>query len=334
MKAAPRRLSAVALAKADLRRLNELAHASKIGDRVAGRRSLKPKPMGRIACSSAMRAQPTADAAHRRWSRGSRLASIRMRGHKPDESPELSLVIACYNEGEHLQGSVARVVEICDASRIDYELLFIDDGSTDDTREILTSLRNRYSSRRLSIHFNEQNLGRGATVRRGLDLARAPVAGFLDIDLEVDATYISTFYSTVLNGADLAIGRRVYDVTPATAARCVMSRGYCLLRRAMLGLPFDDTEAGYKFFRLASMRPVLAHCSDAGWFWDTEVVTRAYDARLEIAEVTCRFVRNPGKTSTVKPIRDAWRHVAGLAALRRSRRREGCAISLPVETSR
>ena len=253
----------------------------------------------------------------------------------PDQCPDLSLVIACFNEGEHLRDSVARLVEICDRSRITYEMLFIDDCSTDDTREILASLRNRYSTHRLSIHFNEQNLGRGATIRRGLDLARAPVAGFLDIDLEVDAGYITAFYRAVLNGAHMAIGRRVYEFSFPTAARFIMTRGYGLIRRAMLGLPFEDTEAGYKFFRLASMRPVLTRCSAPGWFWDTEVVTRAHDAGLEIAEVTCRFVRRLDKTSTVKPIRDACRQLVGLAALRRARRLEaGRALSLPLETRR
>jgi glycosyltransferase involved in cell wall biosynthesis len=253
----------------------------------------------------------------------------------PDRRPDLSLVIACFNEAEHLRDSVARLVEICDGLRITYEMLFIDDCSTDDTREILSSLRNRYSSHRLSIHFNEQNLGRGATVRRGLDLARAPVAGFLDIDLEVDAAYISAFYFTVLAGADMAMGRRVYEFSLPTAVRFVMTRGYSLIRRAMLDLPFEDTEAGFKFFRLASMRPVLARCSAPGWFWDTEVVTRAYDAGLEIAEVTCRFVRRLDKTSTVKPIRDTCRQFVGLAALRRSRRLDGGRpLSLPIETSK
>jgi hypothetical protein len=151
----------------------------------------------------------------------------------------------------------------------------------------------------------------------------------------VDAAYISTFYFTVLDGADMAVGRRVYAFSLPTAARFVMTRGYSLIRRAMLDLPFEDTEAGFKFFRLASMRPVLARCSAPGWFWDTEVVTRAYDAGLEIAEVPCRFVRRRDKTSTVKPIRDACRQLAGLAALRRSRRLNASrAISLPIESSK
>jgi hypothetical protein len=64
-------------------------------------------------------------------------------------------------------------------------------------------------------------------------------------------------------------------------------------------------------------------------------VTRAYDAGLEIAEVTCRFVRRLDKTSTVKPIRDACRQLVGLAALRRSRRLEGGrSFSLPIETNK
>src|SRR5438552_13423791 len=106
-----------------------------------------------------------------------------------DARPDLSLVIACFNEGEHLRDSVARLVDACDRFGFAYELLFIDDASTDDTRAILASFAQRYPSHHVSVHFNERNLGRGATVRRGLDLARAPIAGFLDIDLEVDASY-------------------------------------------------------------------------------------------------------------------------------------------------
>jgi len=252
-----------------------------------------------------------------------------------DQPPDLSLVIACFNEGEHLRNSVDRLLKMCDLSRITYEVIFIDDGSTDDTREILASLPDRYPSHVLSIHVNERNLGRGATIRRGLELARAPIAGFLDIDLEVDAGYINAFYLAVLEGADLAIGRRIFKFSVRSLTRFFLTRGYIRIRRAMLGLPFEDTEAGYKFFRLASMRPVLARCGHPGWFWDTEVVTRAYDAGLQIAEVVCLFVRRRDKTSTVRPIPDAWRYLVGLAALRRSRRlgADG-AVSVPLETNK
>jgi glycosyltransferase involved in cell wall biosynthesis len=251
----------------------------------------------------------------------------------PDGSPDLSLVIACFNEAEHLRHSVARLLAVCDLSRIAYEVIFVDDHSTDDTRQILTSLPDRYPAHPLRIHFNKRNLGRGATIQRGLELARAPIAGYLDIDLEVDAVYVHAFYLAVLEGADLVIGRRIFKFSPRSLARVVLTRGYVRIRRAALGLPFEDTEAGSKFFRLASMRPVLAQCRHPGWFWDTEVVTRAHDAGLTIAEVVCLFVRRHDKTSTVRPLPDAWRYLVGLAALRRSRR-PGAAASATLETNK
>lgn len=233
--------------------------------------------------------------------------------------PDLSLVIPCYNEAAHLESSVGRLLSACDLLGLPYEVILVDDASTDGTRQILKSLPARYASRRLRVYFNERNLGRGATVGRGLRLARAPIAGFLDIDLEVDAAYIGTFYRSVLHGADVAIGRRVYGVSLRSLPRFFMTRGYILLRRAALGLPFEDTEAGYKFFRLESAGPVLAQCRDPGWFWDTEIVARSYDAGLQIVEVTCLFVRRYDKASTVRPLRDSWRHLVSLLRFRRLR---------------
>ncbi len=233
--------------------------------------------------------------------------------------PGLSLVIPCYNEAAHLEASVERLLSACELLGVPYELILIDDASTDGTPRLLQGLPARYPLSRLRLYFNGRNLGRGATVARGLRLARAPIAGFLDVDLEVDAAYIGPFYRAVLEGADVAIGRRVYGVSLRSLPRFVMTRGYILLRRAVLGLPFEDTEAGYKFFRLESAGPILAQCRDPWWFWDTEVVARSYDAGLRIVEVTCRFVRRHDKASTVRPLRDSWRHLMALLIFRRLR---------------
>src|SRR5882672_11250422 len=98
----------------------------------------------------------------------------------PETPPALSLVVACYNEAEHLETSVARVLDVCDSLAVPYEVIFVDDGSTDGTRRILDGLSARYPDHRLRFELSDRNRGRGATVSRGLTLARAPVAGFLD----------------------------------------------------------------------------------------------------------------------------------------------------------
>ena len=234
--------------------------------------------------------------------------------------PDLSLVIACYNEGEHLIGSVRRLLAVCDALDLTYETIFVDDASTDGTREILQSLLYLYPHHSLRIEHNETNRGRGFTVTRGLTLAQAPVAGFLDIDLEVDPVYITAFFLAIEDGADLAIGRRVYKVTVRSFDRLLLSTGYSWLRTQLLGTPYEDTEAGFKFFRVATMRPIVERCEDPGWFWDTEVVVRAHRARLLIVEIPCLFVRRLDKTSTVKPLRDSWRQLLRLITFCRAQR--------------
>lgn len=237
-----------------------------------------------------------------------------------DTPPDLSLVLACYNEAEHLSDSVARLLALCDLLRLRYEVIFVDDGSTDGTRELLHRIREKYATHDIAIHFNERNVGRGATVTCGLGLARSPIAGFLDIDLEVDAVYVSAFYLAVAAGADMAIARRVYKLSVASLPRYLMTWGYIVLRRRLLHLALEDTEAGFKFFRMAAIRPLLKECEDAGWFWDTEIVTRAHDAGLAIVELTCLFSRRRDKTSTVRPFRDSYRHFRALLTFLRARR--------------
>jgi glycosyltransferase involved in cell wall biosynthesis len=232
---------------------------------------------------------------------------------------DLTLVVPCYNEAEHLEASVARLIETCDLLRIDYEVIFVDDASTDATPALLERIVARYPGHQMRTLANRTNLGRGAAVSRGLAEALAPIAGFLDIDLEVDATYVAPFFLAIRDGADLAIGRRIYRIRPRLWARFVLTRGYATLRHVLVPQPFDDTEAGFKFFRLARMRPVLDACRDPRWFWDTEIVVRAHDAGLRIVEVPCLFVRRHDKTSTVKPVRDAWRHLRGVLRLRAER---------------
>lgn len=234
--------------------------------------------------------------------------------------PDLSLVLACYNEAEHLPGSVARLLALCDLLRLRYEVIFVDDGSTDGTRDLLQRLRETYPTHDIRVYFNETNRGRGATVTRGLELARGPVAGFLDIDLEVDAVYVSAFYLAVATGADMAIARRVYKLSLTSFPRFLLTRGYIFVRHRLLRLTLEDTEAGFKFFRMAAIRPLLKECEDAGWFWDTEIVTRAYSAGLVITEITCLFSRRHDKTSTVRPFRDSYKHFRALLAFRRSHR--------------
>jgi len=220
--------------------------------------------------------------------------------------PDVSIVIACYNEAGHLKQSVSEVRAVMDQTRYRYELIFVDDCSQDGTRDIIRDIASSDPAR-VKVRFHETNLGRGATVSDGIRLSEAQYVGFLDIDLEVHARYIPTMILALQNGYDVATAYRIYRVTPRKLVRHVTSYGYRYLSRAVLGHRLLDTETGYKFFNRARILPTLAETRDRGWFWDTEIMVYAWRNGLKIQEIPCLFAHRFDKKSTIslhKDIRD------------------------------
>ena len=238
---------------------------------------------------------------------------------------ELSLVLPCYNEAEHVDRSVPRLIGFLDAMKLDYELVFVDDASRDDTRERLARLAQAYSGHRIRVLHHPHNLGRGAAVRDGFLASQGEILGYLDVDLEVDVVYVLAMVMAIRGGTDVAVGARVYRVQPRYWYRHLLSRGYSGMTRQVLGIPYQDTESGYKFFRRAAALELVAATEDEGWFWDTEVMSRAHERELAVAEIPCLFQRNHGKTSTVRPVRDSVVYLRDLRRYRKRRRREALA---------
>lgn len=243
---------------------------------------------------------------------------------EPVTQPDLSIVIACYNEAGHLEQSVAELVGTLDCTRWSYELIFVEDCSTDNTRTVLERVAHQHPDRSVQVIYHEKNMGRGRTVTDGIHAARGGIVGFLDIDLEVHARYIPACVLAVEQGADIATARREYKLNVWLLYRHVLSRGYIGLIQSWLGTTLHDTESGYKFFRRDRILPVLAATKDPGWFWDTEIMLRAEAAGLAIVELPALFIRRYDKKSTVRVVRDSldylgkiWRFRAVIRDLRR-----------------
>ncbi|RMG91690.1 MAG: glycosyltransferase family 2 protein, partial [Zetaproteobacteria bacterium] len=188
------------------------------------------------------------------------------------DSIDLSVVIACYNEAEHLRQSLPELEHVLRAFGMRYELIVIDDASSDGTPEILHELLDGRQD--VQLRFHETNRGRGATVQEGIKLARGDMVGFLDIDLEISAWYIPAALDLLRREqADMVIAHRVYKLRPhpVVLLRHLLSIGYRMLARWMIDAPVQDSEAGFKFFRRQAVLPVLDRCQDTGWFWDTEI---------------------------------------------------------------
>lgn len=217
---------------------------------------------------------------------------------------DFSLVIACYNEEPILESSVAETLHVLDATRWSTELIFVDDASHDRTREVIERILAAYPDRAMRAIAHPVNVGRGGTVADGIRVARGRFVGFIDIDLEVHARYLVPCVLALEQGADVATALRVYRFQWRSLDRYVLSRGYIWLVQRLLRVPLQDTETGFKLFRRDRILPVLEACQDRGWFWDTEIMIRAFHAGLRIVEVPVLFVRRYDKRSSVRPVRD------------------------------
>lgn len=231
---------------------------------------------------------------------------------------DVSLIIACYNEGKIFSESVKEVIRVLDKTNWTYELIFIDDHSNDETVKFIKQTIKLYPRKHCRAYFHARNHGRGKTVTEGFIKAKGKIVGFIDIDLEIPAWYIPRFVEAINSHVDGVIARRVYDLDGKGIIRWIFSKGYVWLRQLLLPIPVHDTEAGYKFFRREKIIPVVKRCQNPHWFWDTEIVARSVQMGLRLAEIPVVFIRRHDKKSTVKLIPDTIDYFHKLLKYRRN----------------
>lgn len=226
----------------------------------------------------------------------------------------ISIILPCYNEGSIFKSSVSEIISTLRTLGTQWEIIFVEDVSSDETKKtVLEILKSNKNCRAI---FHRQNEGRGKTVSDGIKNSKGEICGFLDVDLEVSASYIPIFVKEIENGFDMAVGKRFYDQESSSFVRFVASKMYALIVKVFLGLPISDTEAGYKFFRKDKILPVVNKTLDKNWFWDTEVCARAHLAGLKISQVPVLFVKKPQKKSTVRLLPDTFKYLAAIVRFR------------------
>lgn len=226
-----------------------------------------------------------------------------------------SLIVPCYNEEGYLLDSYIKVSRELQKNGIPYEIIFIDDKSEDETRNIILQICKLDKKARYIFH--KTNVGRGATVSEGIIKAENDIVGFLDIDLEVSEKYIGKFINKIKDGCDLVIAKRKYKVNLGSLTRSITSKSYILIQKILLGSKFDDTEAGYKFFNKKRILPILKLINNKRWFWDTEIVLLSYLNGLKIGEIDVIFNRRSDKKSTVKLIPDSLDYLINLVKFKK-----------------
>lgn len=212
--------------------------------------------------------------------------------------PKISLVLACYNEASHFNNSMKRLLEILNESKYSYEIIFVDDLSKDNTRDLIKEFCSKHENTRYLFH--KVNTGRGGAVTDGIKIALGDFVGFIDIDLEIDASYIPKLIKKLEEGYDGVNAYRTYNYTIKEILRVTLSRGCAFLVRHLLKTPLKDPAAGLKFFKKDKIIKILEQTEDKHWFWEVEILVRSYHDGLKLTEIPCIFIKKPEKKSTVK----------------------------------
>lgn len=223
----------------------------------------------------------------------------------------VSIILPCYNEAGHFEKSIRLLVEESKNFNFPFEFIFVEDKSTDTTRDLLIKAETELKNAQFVYHH--ENQGRGAAVKSGFAVAKGNIIGFIDVDLEIGPRYISQFVEA-LNNYDVAIGNRKYYSDSVTRAlvRDTLSNWYRVINKRILKHSYKDTEAGYKFFRREAMLNFFNSPSNNHWFWDTEFIMFCFHNKLKVVEIDVDFLRDHTKKSTVKIFTDSFYYILEL----------------------
>lgn len=232
----------------------------------------------------------------------------------------LSIVIPAFNEAARLGESLRNVFEYLNKNTPDSEVIVVDDGSSDDTPDIAEksfAMAGRVEARLIR---SQQNRGKGYVVRTGLLAAKAPVALFTDADLSTPITEVPKLVAPIKRGEyDLTFGSRALDRSLIGVhqpwRREQGGRIFNLIVRLITGLPFWDTQCGFKAFRMNVCRPLIEVATIDRFGFDVELIYLANLAELSLREVPVRWDHNEG--SKVNVARDSWKMVNEVRLIRR-----------------
>jgi len=229
--------------------------------------------------------------------------------------PFLSLVIPAYNEEKRIGSSLAQIIAYFQRNGYSYELIVVDDGSTDRTVEIVKELIAGTQNGRLLC---ARHGGKGAAVRKGVLSAEGQYIFFTDADLSTPITELDKFLERLNKGHEIVIGSR--KIAGANVEvhqswlRESMGKVFTWLTNVILTKNLSDVTCGFKGFRRSVARKIFNRQQVNDWSFDAEILFLAQKYGYSIKEVPVRWRNDPA--TKVKLLQDTICSFLGLLKIR------------------
>jgi dolichyl-phosphate beta-glucosyltransferase len=230
---------------------------------------------------------------------------------------ELSVVIPAYNEERVIQGTIAQVCRYLEG-RYTYELLLVDDGSTDATAELVRGMVESYPA--LRPLENGQNQGKGYSIAHGIAQSRGDLVFYTDADLVYALEGLEDAVGKIRDGYDVAIGSRVHPGStysmhphhfPYIFQRHIVGRTFIWVVRHLLGLEVTDTQCSFKLWKGEVARAIFSRLTVLTFAFEVEALLIAQRWHHRIAEIPVHLLYL-GEPSSVILARDSLRMLRDL----------------------
>lgn len=228
-----------------------------------------------------------------------------------------SIIIPAYNERLRIAEGLDKVLAYVREHALDAEIIVVNDGSRDETPEIVRSYMPKHANLRLLE--NPGNRGKGYAVRHGMLEAKGNVLLLTDTDLSAPIYESRKLFAAIeQDGADVAVGSRWQRPGMQTRRqpfyRQITGRIFNGLNRLFLGLRLKDTQCGFKAFTRTAALSIFPNAQVDRWGWDPEVLFLASRLGFKVAEVSVEWAHDD--RSKIRPIRDGFSIVLDMVRVR------------------
>jgi glycosyltransferase involved in cell wall biosynthesis len=234
-----------------------------------------------------------------------------------DDRPQgYSIIIPAYNESARIGATLDKVLAHVAQRGWDAEIITVDDGSRDNTVDIIRAYVEK--NPHLRLLQNPGNRGKGYSVRNGMLHARGELLLFSDADLSSPIEEADKLFGAIAGNADIAIGSRWLRPDLQTQRqpfyRQIFGRIFNLLLRITLGLGFKDTQCGFKAFSRRAAKTIFPLQKIERWGFDPELLYLARKHGFKVAEVPVEWAHREG--TRINPLRDGTRMFADMLRIR------------------
>jgi dolichyl-phosphate beta-glucosyltransferase len=230
----------------------------------------------------------------------------------------LSVVIPAFNEEKRIAPTLAAIHDYLKKNAEQFEIIVVDDGSSDNTAAVVSAAGAEKGSIRLLSGAG--NRGKGFAVRRGILEASGDLILMSDSDLSTPIEEVEKFLPWIEQGYDIVIGSRALKesdlIRRQPLYRQSMGKVFNLLVRTIVLGGFHDTQCGFKMFRAGPAKKIFSSLKTEGFAFDVEAILRARKIGCRIKEVPVRWINSP--QSKVKVIRDSFKMFLDLLRIRMS----------------